>query len=206
MTLYRNLFLLTSLVLGILTAGCSSKNSDFFILNTANLSNIQQHQACRNTIMVERVKIAGYIDKPEIVTRIDQNQLIQAEFHRWAGPLSGNISDVIAENLALQLTQDRILTAPRMTTANINYYLTVKVNQFDVDSTGLSILQVTWSIYNHELQLMITRNPTYRCYAHNPNNYSDITKAMNNNITALSRDLALHLRSKASTPCLQNRH
>jgi len=193
MILYRNLFLIISIVLCILAAGCSSKNSEFFILNTAKFSNIQRHNACHNRIMVESVKIPGYIDKPEIVTRINQNQLFQAEFHRWAEPLSGNISDVIAQNLSSQLTQDWILTYPRVTTSNINYYLILKVNQFDVDSVGLSILNVTWGIYNHNRKLIITKNPTYRFYAHNPNDYADITNTMNKNITALSREIALHL-------------
>jgi len=199
MTLYRNLFLIISIALCILATGCSSKNSEFFILNTAKFSNIQQHKACHNKIMVERVKIPGYIDKPEIVTRVNLNQLIQAEFHRWGESLSGNISEVITQNLSLQLTQDSILTYPRLTTSNINYYLTFKVNQFDVDSTGLSILKVSWSIYNHNRKLMMTRNPTYRSYAHNPNNYVDITSAMNENITELSSDVALHLKRLGCT-------
>jgi len=194
MTLNKKLFLTFSLVLSILATGCSSKNSEFYILNTAKLSNIQQHYACRNKIMLDHVEIPGYIDKPEIVTRTNRNQLIQAEFHRWGEPLSGNISQVLAQNLSSQLTRDWILTYPRLTTSNINYYLTLKVNQFDVDSTGLSILNVTWSLYDHNRKLMITRNPTYHFYAHNPNSYADITSSMNNNITALSRDLAFHLK------------
>ena len=194
MILYRNIFLIISVVLGMLATGCSSKNSDFYILNPERLSNIQQHKGCRNIIMIERVKIPGYIDKPEIVTRINQNELFQAEFHRWAEPLSGNISDVIAQNLSSQLSQDSILTAPRLTTSHINYFLTLKVNQFDVDSGGQSILKVSWSIYNHERKLIMTRNPTYLFYARNPKDYEDITYTMNKNITALSNDLALHLK------------
>lgn len=194
MTLHRNLFLMIFIVLCILTTGCSSKNSEFFILNAAKLSNIQQHKICRNKIMVERVKIPGYIDKPEIVTRVNQNQLVQAEFHRWGEPLSGNISEVIAQNLSSQLTKDWILTYPRLTTPDINYYLTLQVNQFDVDGTGLSILNVTWSIYNRNRKLIITRNPVYRFYTHTPDNYADITNTMNKNITALSSDLALYLK------------
>jgi len=194
MTFYKHLVLITFLALGILLVGCSSKNSEFFILNPTTFANIQQHSTCRQTIMVERVKIPGYIDKPEIVTRINPNQLIQAEFHRWGEPLSGNISDVIAENLSQQLAQDRILTYPRLTTSPINYYLTLKVNQFDVDSAGLSILKVTWTLYNQHRKLIMTRNPSYCFYARDPNNYTDITHAMNNNLAALSSDLALHLR------------
>ena len=68
MTLYKNLYLIISIALCILTAGCSSKNSDFFILNAAKLSNIQQYKTCRHKIMIERVKIPGYIDKPEITS------------------------------------------------------------------------------------------------------------------------------------------
>src|SRR5277367_5921595 len=113
MTLNKKLFLTFSLVLSILATGCSSKNSEFYILNTAKLSNIQQHYACRNKIMLDHVEIPGYIDKPEIVTRTNRNQLIQAEFHRWGEPLSGNISQVLAQNLSSQLTRDWILTYPR---------------------------------------------------------------------------------------------
>lgn len=194
MTLNKNLFLIIPLALCMLASGCSSKNSDFYILSAAKFSNIQQHHGCRNNILVERVKLPGYIDKPEIVTRISQNQINQAEFHRWAASLSGNISDVIAQNLSQQLTQDRILTYPRLSTSNINYYLILNVNQFDVDCRGQSILKVTWSIYNQNRKLIITRNPSYIFYARDPKNYEDITNAMNRNITALSSDLAFHLK------------
>jgi len=194
MTFNQKRFPIIALALTLLAAGCSSKNSDFYILNPAKFSNIQRHQACRNKILVERVQIPGYIDKPEIVTRTNQNQLIQAEFHRWGEPLSGNIRDVVMQNLSSQLPRDAILTYPRLTTSQINYYLLLKVNQFDVSSTGLSILKVTWSIYDHDRKLMLTRNPTYRFYARNPNNYEDITSTMNKNLTALSSDLAFHLK------------
>lgn len=194
MTLKNTIWRISSLLLCLLTVGCSSKNSEFFILNPEKLSNIQQPKTCRNIIMIERVKIPGYIDKPEIVTRMNKNQLIQAEFHRWAEPLSGNIGDVIAQNLSQQLKRDWIVSQPRLTTSPINYYVALKINQFDVDSTGLSILKVTWSIYSGKRKLVLTKSSSYYSYAQDPNNYMNITCSMNKNITALSADLAFYLK------------
>lgn len=198
MTLLKNLFLLSSTLLGILAIGCSSKNSEFFILNPAKFSNIEQHKSCRNKILVQNVIIPDYIDKPEIVTRISPNQLFQAEFHRWAEPLGGNITAVIAQNLSSQLAKDVILTTPGIISSNINYYLKINVNQFDVDGAGVSTLKVTWNVYNANMKLIKTRNASYRFLAQNPKNYPDVTFTMNKNISAFSSDLAQQLKN---LPC-----
>ena len=45
-----------------------------------------------------------------MVSQTDANQLQMDEFERWAGGLSPNINDVMAENLSRMLGTDRVVT------------------------------------------------------------------------------------------------
>jgi hypothetical protein len=54
------------------------------------------------------VEIPAYLDRPQIVTRLSNNELNLAEFDKWAEPLRDNLIRVLAENISSLLCTEPI--------------------------------------------------------------------------------------------------
>ncbi len=174
-------------------AGCESPKTNFFILDAAPVSNNKRVKSCHKTIALEKVVIAKYLDKPNIITRIKPNEILMAEFDQWAEPLDDNILMVLQQNLSAQLKTDSLITYPWIGKSAIDYRVQVKVKQFDVDSAGQSILKASWYVYNNEKKLIASRNSTYHAQTSKPEDYLSIAYTMNRNVNELSNDIARQL-------------
>lgn len=63
-------------------------------------------------IGILKVTIPGWIDRPQIAGRTPSGEVAADEYARWGEPLGRGIQRVVAENLALLLPDQRIITAP----------------------------------------------------------------------------------------------
>jgi len=64
------------------------------------------------TMGIGPVKLARYLDRPQIATSVTANEYHFAEFAYWAEPLTDNIGMVVRENLAGLLGSERLLPFP----------------------------------------------------------------------------------------------
>src|SRR5512145_486746 len=122
---------LTRLVfLGVATAcvaGCaSSPTARYYAISPLTVQE-QRSAAATATkpvaVSVAPVEIPDYLDRLQIVTRDGANGLRLAEFDRWGGSLSENITTVLVENLSALLQSDRVLTYPGMVADKPDYHL-----------------------------------------------------------------------------------
>ncbi|MDA8562130.1 PqiC family protein [Gammaproteobacteria bacterium] len=172
---------------------CSSTKTQYYILDSAKTSNINIYNSCKKIISLEKVDIAKYLDKPNIITRIKPNKLCKTEFHQWSEPLDDNILRILQQNLSKQLTTNTVVSYPLLGRLKVNYHVEIKVKQFDVDTFGRSILKVSWYIYDNNKKIKQLRNATYCVQSKNPSNYLSITRSMNKNIEQLSNDIGSSL-------------
>jgi len=153
------------------------------------------------------ITIPQYLNRPQIVTRISDNQLSVAELDQWGGDLNDNITRALAANLASLLKTDRISLYPWKDDVPIEYQVTVDVTHFEEDVDGSSLLSVFWSIVNPKGdKVMLMRRSSYRdtgatTVADKSGNvgtgqadaarpYDGFVAAMSRNLEALSRDIA----------------
>ncbi len=94
---------LVSIALAILT-GCvgASDPASFYVIQplpaiTTNTS------ATSRTLAIGPVKLPRMLDRPQIVTELDGNQVNLSEQHRWAEDLGDNLARVLGQNLAMRL-------------------------------------------------------------------------------------------------------
>ena len=86
-----------------LVAGCGTSMSSRFyrMYPTATAgAKTAQAQAAPTYVCIGPVKVAAYLERPQIATRISGDELAYAEYDRWAGPLKDNISDVLVEDVS----------------------------------------------------------------------------------------------------------
>ena len=57
----------------------------------------------QGAIGVGPVRLPGYLDQDQIVTRISQNRFTLSDANRWAEPLEDNMGHVLAQNCSMLL-------------------------------------------------------------------------------------------------------
>ncbi len=185
-------------ILGIFVvvfSGCASNPpTRFFVLSSSpNLGKVGNPEGERCfAIGIGPVKLPEYLNQPEIVTRMTQNELRLDEFAKWAEPLEDNISQVLAENLSSLLCTRSIAISPWKGGTPIDYRIDVHVNQMDGILGGSALLDITWSIADgtdrRKLPL-ITKRSTYREPTGGPD-YEALVSAQSRNLESLSRNIS----------------
>ncbi len=188
---------LTEFVVGVLVlvlSGCASTPpTRFFVLspisgfqNTGN----REGERCF-AIGIGPVKIPEYLNQPEIVTQITQNELRLDEFAKWAEPLEDNIPRALAENLRALLCTRSIAIFPWKGGTTIDYRIDVQVIQMYGRLGESASLDVTWSIADgtdRKRAPLLTKRSTYK--EPTGGDYEAFVSAQSRNLASLSREIA----------------
>lgn len=146
-----------ALVAELLLLGCGTLSpkpdpSRFFTLSALPQSepNAAKRPAASPGISlgVGPVTLPGYLDRPEMVIRIAQNQLILSENDRWAEPLEDNVARVLSQNIALLLRAERINAYPWPIDRKPLYQVEIEVLRFETDADHQAQLSTRWMIRN----------------------------------------------------------
>lgn len=135
--------------LAIIIGCASTQPSKFYILNSIEKQEAQpkgadamQHVA----IGIGSIEIPDYLDRSQIVTRSSRSELKVDEFNRWAGSLKENISLVLAENLSLLLSTDRVFVHPWISDDSVNYWIHVEIIRLDAIPGNTVTMKALWTI------------------------------------------------------------
>jgi len=109
------------------------------------------------------ITIPETVNRPNIVTPKDANQLEVAEYHRWSEPLRENISRVMITNLAQRLGVNKLYAYPWLRT-EIDNIVRLDVLQMTGSISESVYLQVRWQVLtgSKPYQLLETKITEYR--------------------------------------------
>lgn len=178
------------LVTAVLGAGClggGSAPTRLYVLATVETPALPASEAL--SVGVGPVHVAGYLERPQIVTRRDADRIDLSDFDQWGEPLRDGISRVLAEDLARQMPSARIAVFPWRSLEGFRYRVTVSVMRLDGPAGGDLVLEARWYVLDgagKEVALKTTRlvEPT------GGPGYSATVSAMSRALAALSRDIA----------------
>ncbi len=97
-------------------------------------------------VAVGPVTVPATVDRPEIVVSAGRNELIPADFHRWASPLQDNFSRVIAEDLGLMLGSPRVGRFPPALGVDADYRVLVDVRSFNSTLGEAAAIDAMWTV------------------------------------------------------------
>jgi len=92
------------------------------------------------------IRLPGYLDRRQIVTRVAQNRIDLSEDDRWAEPLDENLTRVLAQNLSVLLRTDRIVVYPWPIDKKPDYRVEIQVLRFESNSAGDGQLSARWTV------------------------------------------------------------
>jgi uncharacterized protein len=185
----RPLFALV-LVTAVLGAGClggGNAPTRLYVLVPVEMPALPAPGAL--SVGVGPVHVAGYLDRPQIVTRRDADRIDLGDFDQWGEPLRDGISRVLAEDLARQMPSARIAIFPLRSLESFRYRVVVNVTRLDGPMGGDLVLEARWYVLDaagKEVSLKTTRlaEPT------GGPGYSATVSAISRVLAALSRDIA----------------
>ena len=136
------------------------------------------------------VKVADYLDESQIVTRTSDNQLAKAEFHRWAGSLDDNLTNVLADNIGFLLPTDRIHRYPWRTSVPIDYQVVVDVVRCDGRLGEAAWLIARWSVLRGPEKKLLKMNRSSIREPVSGADYAALVAAQSRALARLSQDIA----------------
>jgi len=181
--------------LAMAVLGCASTPpTRLFALSSLSDSGVMEKPEDKRcfSIGIGPVKIPGYMNQPEIVTRIAPNELRADEFAKWAEPIEDNISRVLAENLSSLLCIRSIAIFPWKGQTPIDYRLDVQVIRMDGMLGENALLDVSWTISdgaNRKRAPFLTKRTSYKEPAGGAD-YGTFVSAQSRNLGSVSRDIA----------------
>jgi uncharacterized lipoprotein YmbA len=146
------------------------------------------------------VLIPEYIDRPQIVTRTDDNQVALSEFNRWGGTLKHELTNVLMQNLNVLLAERRANVMLDTLTFDPNYLVTVTVNRFDGQLGNTVWLNAAWSIRDLKAKKMLAVKTSVIQEKAAAQDYAALVAAESRAVAALSREIAAELDRAIKTP------
>lgn len=136
---------------------------------------------------VGTIRIADYLDRPQIVTRRGENRVELAEFDRWGEPLDDGVARVVMQNLGSLLGTQRVQQAPWRDPSSVDLQLDLAIERFDGPAAGPVELVAHWQLRRGKLQVeRITRVSE----AHAGAGYEGQVAAMSRALQRLCREIA----------------
>ena len=189
-----------SRVCGLLVAGCgSSPPTKFYQLSS--LQGPAEHKSefidqPRVMIGIGPLEIPPYVDRSQLVTRSNQNELELSEFDRWAEPLQTNITRVIVDNLSQSLPPDRVAIFSWDGILSLDYQVRIEVTTFDFHKTGDVSLAARWTIVGEDGQKILALHTSRFNRTAETKGPASMVSAMSHNVEALSQEIAAALEPR----------
>ena len=180
-------------ILLILSGCCRTQTARFYTLNTLTDRPTEEQRVASElgvAVGLGPIQLPEYLDRPQIVTRVSPNEIRFAEFHRWAAPLGGDFSNILAENLSILLATERIALYPWKSTTPIDCRVEIDVSRFDGRPGDSVILRSQWIIFSRDRkQALLTKTSTLSEPV-GGKGYEALVSAHSRAVGALSREIA----------------
>ncbi len=138
--------------LSLALAGCvgSSRPSRFYTLAGADARRASTTTAADMALAVGPVELPEYVDRRQIVTRAGSNELVVAEFDRWAGSVEDEITRSLVAVLADRLSSRNVAVSAwrsaGLVPASSSYRAAVTISRFDGVLGDSVVLRGRWAL------------------------------------------------------------
>ena len=196
----RTFFGIVSVVSALTLSGCShdSKPVQFYRLNAdSGIGTLPPATAQSPLIGLGPIRIPEYLNRPQIIVAITENQYRLSEDHRWAERLDQNISLALFKALPSQLGTNRIVRYPWTQRQLVDYQIGIDILEFNVTADGQSRLIAQWFIKRKD-KPAIDKRSVYQFPA-SATDYDIMVKAQSQCLTKLGQEIAETLRQLMAT-------
>jgi len=154
-----------ALVLAVLVAGCinlgggTQRLPRLYVLTTlaSSADRAAAARAAAMTIGVGPLVFPDYLDRPQLVTRAGDSEIIAAPFANWAEPLKQNTIRVLVDNLATITDSGGVYRYPWWSEYAPQFQLQMEIDRFDATRNGEAVLTVSWEWLDQDGKPLMAR-------------------------------------------------
>ena len=96
------------------------------------------------------VRLPQYLQRSQVVTRVDENRLSLSEFEQWGGSLEKNMMRALAANLGVLLDTPDVHMRARRLPGGVDARVEVEVMQFERGPDGRALLAAQWRVLDND--------------------------------------------------------
>ena len=194
---FRSAFTWGIVVLTLVLSGCMRNNGpvQFYMLDADSgvADTVRVPAASQGPVIgLGPIRIPDYLNRPQMIVAVSDNQYRLFEDHRWAERLDQNISLALFKALPRQLGTDRIVRFPWSQRQVVDYQVGIDILEFNVDASGQSRLIAQWFIKRKGLPT-IDKRSVYQFPA-STTDQAVMVKAQSQCLTKLGQEISATLR------------
>jgi len=141
------------------------------------------------------VRVPGYLDRPELATRVASTELAFSPRDRWAEPLGSSLRRVLAQNLSTLLGTEDVAMFPWPVGTRIDWAVTVDFLRFDRTPEGEVEVAARWIVREGAGGHIRLARETHHTERAAGDDTPAVVEAWNKAVAALSGDIAEGLTS-----------
>ena len=188
------------LILWLALAGCVTKASaptNFYMIAPL-IPAVQEPSGAmekgQTVIAIMNVRIPSYLDRNQIVTRLNETEYGLAEFDQWAEPIDDNLTRAIAQNLSRLLAADAADVFPAAREVPHNYSIGVEVIRLDGKLGDQVTLTARWAIFGEDQDDLIVLRKFEHQEKTEDDTYKGLVIAQSRTVEKLSQDIAAAIK------------
>jgi len=186
--------LLLALAVCFSACGGKSATSQFYVLSPLPQPGLSAGEGM--TIGVFPVSMPDYLDRPQIVTRVSDNEIKLDEFSRWAEPLKDSFTRALVQNLSTLLDTAKVVRTTRSSGVPMALQVGVEVVQFDGTLGGEVVLIVQWGVFEADgKKLLMGKRSSFK-EPTGAATYEALVAAESRAVAALSREIAEAIKTR----------
>ena len=186
--------LLLALAVCFSACGGKSATSQFYVLSPLPQPGLSAGEGM--TIGVFPVSMPDYLDRPQIVTRVSDNEIKLDEFSRWAEPLKDSFTRALVQNLSTLLNTAKVVRTTGITGFPMALQVGVEVVQFDGTLGGEVVLLAKWGLFEAEgKKLLMGKRSSFK-EPTGAATYEALVAAESRAVAALSREIAEAIKTR----------
>ena len=177
----------------ILLGGCRSQSPRFYTLNPIQEDQViaKRKSPAQNAVIgIGPVKLADYLDQSMLVSRTSDNQAVKAEYDRWVGSFKDNFVNVLADNIGVLLSTERIYLFPWRVSVPIDYQVVLDVVRCDGRLGDAAWLEARWSIFGGPEKKLLKINRSSIREPVSGADYAAVVAAQSRALAKLSQEIA----------------
>jgi uncharacterized protein len=193
-------------LLALFSAGCLSSftaaqpdRSRFYAL-TAQLAGDGSASALGDMVLgIGPVRLPGYLDREELVTRVAQNRFDVSQNDRWIEPLEDSVNRILAQDLYALLNSERIVRYPWPSSRRITHQIEVDILRFEPTAANEAQLAAHWVIVDAATKQPLANKTTVVKRPIQGATKEAAVEALSGTLADLSRDMAETIKSVAQS-------
>jgi uncharacterized protein len=173
------------------TVGCMKQSLPvyYYTLGPSGQSAVHSTDSSLPPITVGPIHIASFLDQGHIITQNSAYSVNIAEQHRWAGDLPEMLSNVMTQNLRLDLKTDRIYTFSGSHNSK-GLQLLIEFLHFEKDSDGNGLVTARWKLLSEGDGIPLHSSTSSFRTTPETDGFEPLSEALSRGLAKLSGEIA----------------